>query len=143
MGAQPRREVGIRREEPGIHHPPSQRRQVATHEVPRRDAHPRQGVHGGGRQIHLRRRAERERRRGLLSQLLRGSRGKTKEDKWKIKVTVVDPYTVKMKWTKPYFMADEFSLGLPLLPKHIYSVDAKGEPISNDISSEEFAKGFN
>ncbi|MBV8881899.1 MAG: peptide-binding protein [Planctomycetaceae bacterium] len=68
---------------------------------------------------------------------------KTKEDKWKIKVSVVDPYTVKMKWTKPYFMADEFSLGLPLLAKHIYSVDAKGEPISNDVSSEEFAKGFN
>ncbi len=68
---------------------------------------------------------------------------KTKEDKWKIKVSVVDPYTVKMKWTKPYFLADEWSLGLPLLPKHIYSVDAKGEPISNDVTSEEFAKGFN
>lgn len=68
---------------------------------------------------------------------------KTKEDKYKVKVTVVDPYTVKIKWTKPYMAADEWSLGLPLLPKHVYSVDAKGEPISNDISSEEFAKGFN
>ncbi|HZE96414.1 MAG TPA: ABC transporter substrate-binding protein [Planctomycetota bacterium] len=68
---------------------------------------------------------------------------KTKEDKYKVKVSVVDPYTVKIKWSKPYFMADEWSLGLPLLPKHIYSVDAKGEPISNDISGEEFAKGFN
>src|SRR6185295_11909018 len=67
----------------------------------------------------------------------------TKEDKYKVKVTVVDPYTVKIKWTKPYMAADEWSLGLPLLPKHIYSVDKKGEPISNDISSEEFAKGFN
>lgn len=68
---------------------------------------------------------------------------KTKEEKYKIRVSIVDPYTVKIKWTKPYFMIDEWTLALPIMPKHVYGVDAKGEPLSNDTSSEEFAKGFN
>jgi peptide/nickel transport system substrate-binding protein len=68
---------------------------------------------------------------------------KEESEKIKIRVTVVDKYTVKVRWTKPYFLATEFTLGTPIIPKHVYSVDAKGEPISLDIQSEEFAKGFN
>lgn len=63
--------------------------------------------------------------------------------KYKIKVTVIDDYTVKVKWTKPYFQADEFTLGIPIIPRHVYSVNEKGEPISFDFSSKEFAEGFN
>jgi ABC-type transport system substrate-binding protein len=68
---------------------------------------------------------------------------KDESEKIKIKVTAVDKYTVKVKWTKPYFQSKEFTLGIQMIPRHVYSVDAKGEPISLDISSEEFAKGFN
>src|ERR1043166_2655054 len=68
---------------------------------------------------------------------------KDESEKIKIKVTVLDKYTVKVKWTKPYFQSDEFTLGIPIIPKHVYGVDAKGEPLSLDILSEEFAKGFN
>jgi len=68
---------------------------------------------------------------------------KTEADKIKITVTQVDKYTIKVKWKKPYFQSDEFTLGVPIIPKHVYSVDPKNEPISLDISSEEFAKGFN
>jgi len=64
--------------------------------------------------------------------------------RYKIKVTVVDDYTVKVKWTKPYFLAPEFTLaGFPIIPRHVYSVDEYGEPISFDFSSREFAEGFN
>jgi peptide/nickel transport system substrate-binding protein len=65
--------------------------------------------------------------------------------KYKIKVSLVrgDPYTVKIKWTKPYFNADEFTLGVAIIPRHVFSVDAKGDPISFDFTSKEFAKGFN
>lgn len=63
--------------------------------------------------------------------------------RYKIKVSVVDDYTVKIKWTKPYFLADEFTLGMAILPRHVYSVDEQGEPISFDFSSKEFADGFN
>ncbi len=69
----------------------------------------------------------------------------TDDAKYKIKVSLVrgDPYTVKIKWTKPYFNADEFTLGIPIIPRHVFSVDAKGDPISFDFTSKEFAKGFN
>ena len=64
--------------------------------------------------------------------------------KYKIKLTVVDDYTVKVKWTKPYFLAETFTLaGFPIIPRHVYSVDKNGEPISFDFTSKEFAKGFN
>ncbi len=64
---------------------------------------------------------------------------------FKIKVTIPrgDKYTVKIKWTKPYFLADDFTLGVPIIPRHVYSVDKNGEPISFDFSSKEFATGFN
>ena len=64
--------------------------------------------------------------------------------KYKIKLDVVDKYTVTVKWTKPYFLAKEFTLaGFPIIPRHVYSVDENGEPISFDFSSKEFAEGFN
>ncbi|MGQ0637415.1 MAG: ABC transporter substrate-binding protein [Planctomycetaceae bacterium] len=64
--------------------------------------------------------------------------------KYKIKVTLVDDYTVKVKWTKPYFLADEFTLAaFAIIPRHVYSVNENGEPISFDFSSKEFAEGFN
>ncbi len=65
--------------------------------------------------------------------------------KYKIKVSLVrgDPYTIKVKWLKPYFNAEEFTLGIPIIPRHVFSVDAKGDPISFDFTSKEFAKGFN
>lgn len=68
---------------------------------------------------------------------------KEESEKIKVRVSVVDPYTVKVKWLKPYFNAEEFTLDIFILPKHVFSVDAKGELISTDISSAEFAKGFN
>jgi len=61
----------------------------------------------------------------------------------KIRVSVLDPYTLRVKWTKPYFLSDLFTLGIPVIPRHVYSVDEKGEPISLDFLSEEFARGFN
>lgn len=61
----------------------------------------------------------------------------------KIKVTVIDDYTVKVKWSKPYFKIKEFTLGAIIFPRHVYSVDANGRPISFDIGSKEFADGFN
>lgn len=68
---------------------------------------------------------------------------KDASQKYKIKVTVVDNSTVKVKWSKPYFMAPEFTLNVPMMPRHVYSVNEQGEPISFDFSSKEFAEGFN
>ncbi len=62
---------------------------------------------------------------------------------YKIKVTAVDKYTVKIRWSGPYFLAKTWSLGIPILPRHVYSVDERGEPISFDFSLKEFADGFN
>ncbi len=64
-------------------------------------------------------------------------------EKIKITVDVVDDYTVKIRWKKPYFQIFEFTFGIGIIPKHVYSVDEKGEAISLDTSGEEFAKGFN
>jgi peptide/nickel transport system substrate-binding protein len=70
---------------------------------------------------------------------------KQESEKYKIQVSLVrgDKYTVKIKWTKPYFDADDFTLGAMIIPRHVFSVDAKGDPISFDFSSKEFADGFN
>jgi peptide/nickel transport system substrate-binding protein len=68
---------------------------------------------------------------------------KDDSERYKIKVEVVDDHTVKIRWTKPYFMADEFTLAVPILPEHVYSVNERGEPISFDYASKEFADGFN
>jgi len=65
-------------------------------------------------------------------------------DRIKVKVTAVDKYTVKIRWKKPYFLVREFTLGgFPIIPRHVYSVDRNGEPISFDFTSKEFADGFN
>jgi peptide/nickel transport system substrate-binding protein len=64
--------------------------------------------------------------------------------RFKIAVSIVDDYTVQVRWTEPYFMAAEFTLaGVPIIPRHVYSVDEHGEPISFDFTSKEFADGFN
>lgn len=68
---------------------------------------------------------------------------KEQSEKIKVVVTVVDDHTLKIRWKKPYFQIFEFTVGIAVIPKHVYSVDEKGEPISMDFSSEEFAKGFN
>lgn len=61
-----------------------------------------------------------------------------------IEYRAVDKYTVNVRWKKPYFLAKEFTLGgFPMIPRHVYSVDAEGTPISFDFSSKEFADGFN
>lgn len=69
---------------------------------------------------------------------------KDEAHRYKIEVTTVDDYTVKIRWTKPYFLAEEFTLnGFPIIPRHVFSVDETGESISADFSSKEFADGFN
>lgn len=68
---------------------------------------------------------------------------KEESEKSKIRLEVVDDYTVKIRWTKPYFLAEQFTFGVPIVPRHVYSVDQNGEPISFDFSSKEFADGFN
>ncbi len=64
-------------------------------------------------------------------------------EKYKIKVSVVDDYTVKIRWSKPYFLSEDYSLDIPMVPRHVFSVDEQGEPISFDFGSKEFADGFN
>jgi peptide/nickel transport system substrate-binding protein len=74
------------------------------------------------------------------------SEAKDESERYKIKVSLVpgDKYTVKIKWTKPYFLMDEYTLNSTvIIPKHVFSVDENGEPISFDMSSSEFAKKFN
>lgn len=68
---------------------------------------------------------------------------KDASDKYLIKVTVVDNSTVKIKWLKPYFNMEEASMDLEILPRHVFSVDKDGKPISFDFTSAQFAKGFN
>ncbi len=69
---------------------------------------------------------------------------KDEADRYKIRVSVVDDYTVKVRWTEPYFLAKQFTLGgIAMIPRHVYSVDEHGEPISFDFTSKEFADGFN
>jgi ABC-type transport system substrate-binding protein len=67
----------------------------------------------------------------------------SEDEKFRLTVNAVDKYTVKIKWRKPYFMADDFTLMVQIMPRHVYSVDGNGEPISFDFRSKEFADGFN
>ena len=65
-------------------------------------------------------------------------------EKYKIKVTVIDKYTIKFQWTEPYFLADEYTLNNFIMPRHVYGMDENGEPISLDFrNSKEFADAFN
>ena len=70
---------------------------------------------------------------------------KESEEKARIKITIVDKYKVKIQWLEPYFLAKEFTLGgTRIMPRHVYSVDANGEPISLDFrNSKEFAEALN
>ena len=62
---------------------------------------------------------------------------------YKIEVTAVGKHTVKIRWKKPYFEAQSRTLSVPIIPRHVYSVDENGEPIALDFSLKEFADGFN
>ncbi|GAB6186551.1 ABC transporter substrate-binding protein [Thermopirellula anaerolimosa] len=63
---------------------------------------------------------------------------------YKIEYRMKDKYTFVVRWKKPYFLARDFTLfGFPIIPRHVYSVDERGDPISYDFSSKEFADGFN
>lgn len=68
---------------------------------------------------------------------------KDEAHRYKIKVSVVDKYTVKVQWTQPYFLSSEFTLGVNIIPRHVFSVDEQGEPIALNFSLKEFADGFN
>jgi len=66
------------------------------------------------------------------------------ESKYKIKVTKIDKYTVKIQWSNPYFLSKEFTLGQAIMPRHVYSVDENGDTITFDFRhSKRFAKLFN
>ncbi len=68
---------------------------------------------------------------------------KDESQRYKIKVTIVDKYTVKVRWTEPYFQSMEFTLGIPVIPRHVFSVDRHGDPIALNYSLREFGEGFN
>ncbi|MBL8829093.1 MAG: hypothetical protein JNM18_19075 [Planctomycetaceae bacterium] len=63
--------------------------------------------------------------------------------RYKIKLDVIDSHTCKIRWNQRYFLAEESILMGPIIPRHVFSVDADGELISLDFSSKEFADGFN
>jgi peptide/nickel transport system substrate-binding protein len=63
-------------------------------------------------------------------------------ERYKIRVETVDRYTFKVRWTKPYFAAEEATLTVPIIPRHVFSIDEQGDLISLDFSSREFAAGF-
>jgi len=63
--------------------------------------------------------------------------------KYKIKYWIEDDLTFKVQWLKPYFLMHTYTLGMAIMPRHVFSVDKKGEPISLDFSGKEFANGFN
>jgi len=67
----------------------------------------------------------------------------TKETTDRFTVEVVDDYTLKIKWAEPFFMADDITLNyVHMIPRHIFSVDENGKPITNDFSSQEFGKAI-
>lgn len=68
---------------------------------------------------------------------------RSEADRYKIRYEAIDPYTFTIRWTKPYFAAEESSLLVPIIPRHVFSVDENGDLISLDFSSQEFAEGFN
>jgi ABC-type transport system substrate-binding protein len=60
-----------------------------------------------------------------------------------IEVETPDDYTVVVRWLKPYFLAEETTLLVGIIPRHVFSVDENGDLISLDFSSREFAEGLN
>lgn len=68
---------------------------------------------------------------------------KDASDRYLVKVSVVDNSTVKVKWLRPYFNMEEATMDVDILPRHVFSVDKDGKPISFDFTSAVYAKGFN
>jgi ABC-type transport system substrate-binding protein len=63
-------------------------------------------------------------------------------DRYNIHLETIDEYTFKVRWKKPFFLADESTLMVAIIPRHVFSVDKHGDLISLDFSSEEFAEGM-
>jgi len=60
-----------------------------------------------------------------------------------VDVTIIDDYTVKVKWLKKYFQSDEYTLSIQPMPRHVYGLDGNRELISLDFNSREFGEAFN
>lgn len=59
-------------------------------------------------------------------------------------IKVDGKYELTFKWKKPYFMLFEFSMGVGIVPKHVYSINEKGDLIAGgDATSKEFGEAFN
>ncbi len=71
------------------------------------------------------------------------SQAKDEAHRYKIRLEIVDEYTFKVRWLKPYFLSEESTLLVAIIPRHVFSVDQHGDLISLDFSSREFAEGFN
>ena len=52
-------------------------------------------------------------------------------------------YQVRFTWSKKYFLAEDLTLGFPIIPEHIFSMKEDGSPMPADASSEEFGSLFN
>ncbi len=71
------------------------------------------------------------------------SEAKDEAHRYKIRLEIVDDYTFRVVWTKPYFLSRDSTLLVTIVPRHVFSVDKQGDLISLDFSSREFADGFN
>jgi peptide/nickel transport system substrate-binding protein len=65
------------------------------------------------------------------------------EHRYIVKLEIDDDYTFRVRWTKPYFLSEESTLTVAILPRHVFSVDDDGDLISLDFRTKEFAEGFN
>jgi len=81
---------------------------------------------------------------GSLRSFYQNPNAKEEKDKYKISVRKIDDYTVEVKWSEPYILSHEFTIGMMVIPRHVYSVDEHGEPVTFDFrNSKEFADLFN
>ena len=67
-------------------------------------------------------------------------------DRERIELTIIDDYTLTIRWKKPYFLMKEYTLGgndMAIIPRHVFSVDADGRLISINHRSKEFGEAFN
>jgi peptide/nickel transport system substrate-binding protein len=78
-----------------------------------------------------------------LRSTFENAEAKDASQRHKISIEHVDDYTVRVRWKQPYFLAEEATLQVPIMPRHVYSVDRHGDLFSLDFSSKEFAAGFN
>jgi peptide/nickel transport system substrate-binding protein len=71
-------------------------------------------------------------------------RAATGEVKNVISFRKLSRYEVEFRWLDPYFLCKEFTLAVPIIPRHVFSVDAEGKPLTDDFQhSREFAVAFN